>query len=285
MVGAVKWRPSLCIALVLIAGSVRAGETRCWFENGALVVPAAFGDIAGDFVLDASAPKSQLHVTRARSAGIAADHARADLRLAGERIGGFAMDVADLDARSHGFTTNIAGVLGADALAPFTADIDFSICRVRLRRGRPAHLSGGVRLKVREVAGVPAVEAAISDGAVSRKGLFAIDTASAGTRIAGAALSRPPPAGVDPADRDTPPARLRALSLAGALFEQTPAGLSPDAPPGLEGAIGNAAWSRFHLRLAIGRGWLKLKDALQRPTSHQPSRQLSKRKAEVMGKN
>lgn len=265
MVGAVKWRPSLCLALVLIAGSARAGEARCWFENGALVIPAAFGDIAGDFIVDLSASRSQLHVTRARSEGIVGAQARADLRLAGERTRGFGMEVADLDARSHGFTTNIAGVLGADALAPFTADIDFSPCKVRLRRGRPALLSGGVRLKMWEMAGVPAVEAAISDGAVSRKGLFAIDTASAGTRVAGATLSRSPPAGVDPADRETPPARLRAVSLAGLLFEQTPAGLAPDAPRGLDGAIGIAAWSRFHLRLAIGRGWLDLKAASQVP--------------------
>ena len=262
MVGAVKWPASLCVALVLIAARARAGETRCWFENGALVVPAAFGDIAGDFILDVSAPRSQLHVTRAQSAGIVADHARADLRLAGERIRRFDMKVADLDARSHGFTTNIAGVLGADAAAPFTADIDFSPCRVRLRRGRPAHLGGGYRLKVQEVAGVPAVEAAISDGAVSRQGLFAIDTASAGTRVSGGRLSRAPPTGVDPTDRDTPPARLRALSLAGLLFEQTPAGLASDAPPAPDGAIGNSVWSRFHVRLAIGRGWLEVSPRL-----------------------
>ena len=272
MVGAVKWHTSFCIALVLIGGSVRAGETQCWFENGALVVPAAFGDIAGDFILDVSAPKSQLHVTRARSAGIESGRACADLRLAGERVRRVAMDVADLDARSHGFTTNIAGVLGANALAPFTADIDFSPCKIRLRRGRPAHLSGGVRLKVREAAGVPAVAAVISDGTVSRKGLFAIDTASAGTRVADAVLSRSPPFGVDPAGRETPPARLRALSLAGLLFEQTPAGLAPDAPAGLAGAIGNAVWSRFHLRLAIGRGWLDLKAAPQWATSLQTRR-------------
>ncbi len=135
MVGAVKWSASLCVALVLVAGAARAGQTRCWFENGALVVPAAFGAIAGDFILDVSAPKSQLHVTRAESAGIVGDKASGDLKLAGERLGGFDMEVADLDTRSRGFTTNIAGVLGADALAPFTVDIDFSPCKVRLRRG------------------------------------------------------------------------------------------------------------------------------------------------------
>src|SRR5471030_2121477 len=115
MVGPVKWPANLCVAVILIAGSARSGETRCWFENGALVVPAAFGDIAGDFILDVSVPASQLHVTAAQSSGIAGGEARADLRLAGKRIDAFPMAVADLDRRTRAFTTNIAGVLGADA--------------------------------------------------------------------------------------------------------------------------------------------------------------------------
>jgi hypothetical protein len=263
MVGPVKWPASLRVAATLVAGtltagSARSGEMGCWFENGALVVPAAFGDIAGDFILDASAPTSQLHVTRAQSAGIETDRARADLEVAGQRIGGFAMAVADLDARSKGFTTNIAGVLGADALKPFVVDIDFAPCRVRFSRRAPAALAGPVRLRVRTIEGVPTVAAAISDGVTSAKGWFAIDTASAGTRIARASLSRPPPAGVDPASRQDPPARLRAISLAGRLFEQSPSGLSPDASRDLAGSIGGAVWSRLHMRLMLRRGWLEV---------------------------
>lgn len=261
MVAAVNWSANLCLALVLIAGGARAGETRCWFENGVLVVPAAFGDIAGDFILDVSAPRSQLHLTRAQSAGIVTDRTTADLRLAGERLPRFNLQVVDLDARTRGFTTNIAGVLGADALGRFVVDIDFSPCRVRLRHGRTDPLKGAVRLKLNEVAGAPAVEAGISDGVISRHGLFAVDTASAGARVVEAGLSRVPPAGVDPADRQRAVARLRALSLGGRLFEQTPAGLATDVSPGLAGAVGNAVWSRFHLRLAIRRGWLELKAA------------------------
>ncbi len=261
MVGAVKWLASLCLALVLIAGMARAGETRCWFENGALVVPAAFGDIAGDFVLDVSEPRSQLHLTIAQSAGVLTDQATADLRVAGERLRRFDMQVVDLDARSRGFTTNIAGVLGADVLAQFVVDIDFAPCTVRLGRADDRLLSGARRLRVREAQGVPTVVAAISDGVVTRKGLFAVDTASAGSRIAHAALSRVPLAGVDPAGRTAPVGRLRALSFGGALFEQTPAGLAKDIPAGLEGAVGNAVWSNFRLRLDLRRGWLELKAA------------------------
>ena len=257
MVAPVKWPASLRVASLLLAGSLiaggaRSGETRCWFENGALVVPAAFGDIAGDFILDLSAPVSQLHVTRAQSQGIGADQARADLALAGERIGGFSMTVADLDARSKGFTTNIAGVLGADALAPFVADIDFAPCEVRLSRRPGGARAGSVRLQVGTIAGVPTVAAAISDGVTSRPGAFAIDTGSAATRIARAALSRVPHPGADPL------VRLRAIAIAGRLFEQTPAGLAPDAPAGLSGSIGTAVWSRFHMRLSMRRGWLEL---------------------------
>jgi hypothetical protein len=260
MVGPVNWPACHLLAAVLVAGTliagpVRSGETRCWFDNGALVVPAAFGDIAGDFILDASAPTSQLHVTRAQSAGIQTDAARADLQVAGQRIAGFPMAVADLDSRSKGFTTNIAGVLAADALEPFVVDIDFAPCRVRFSRRAPAALAGAVRLRVRTLAGVPTVAAAISDGLTSRAGFFAIDTGWAASRIAQATYSRTPPPGADPA------ARLRAISLAGRLFEQTPAGLMDDSSPRLAGAIGAAVWSRFHVRLMLRRGWLELTGA------------------------
>jgi len=118
-----------------------------------------------------------------------------------------------------------------------------------------------IRLKIHQVAGTPAVAAAISDGVESRQGWFAVDTASQGTRVAGANLSRPLPKDVDSAARPTPPARLRALSLGSQLFEQTPAGLMKDAPPGLDGAIGDAVWSRYRLRLDLRDGWLELAPA------------------------
>lgn len=252
----------LIIAVVLIAGLIaggaRAGETACWFENGAVVVPAAFGDIAGDFILDLSAPRSQLHLTRAHAEGIVDATARRDLAVAGERIADFPIEVADLDARSQGFAASINGILGDDALAPFVIDIAFAPCQVTLYRRPPPRAANSVRLRVRRVAGIPTVVAAISDGVTSRRGHFAIDSASVGLRVADASLSRPPPTGVDPTERTASPARLRALSLGGLLFEQTPAGLMAEAPGGLDGAIGNAVWSRTGLRLDLKRGRLDL---------------------------
>ncbi|HEY1448394.1 MAG TPA: hypothetical protein VGF33_07635 [Caulobacteraceae bacterium] len=243
----------LAIVLVLMAGGARAGETACWFENGAVVVPAAFGDIAGDFILDASAPASLLHVTTAQTFGIETPTTRGALRLAGERVAGFEMTIADLDARAKPFLTGIAGVIGADALGPFVTEIATSPCRVRLSRraGRKAAL----RLPLHMVNGVPTVRAAISDGASSRQGWFAVDTGAGPSLIADARLTRTPAAGTDP------PVRLRALSLGDALFEQTPAGLMADQPPGLAGSIGMAVWSRFRLRLDPRRGWLELTPA------------------------
>jgi hypothetical protein len=242
---------AVAILGLLTAAPARAGETACWFENGAVVVPAAFGDIAGDFIVDASAPASQLHVTTAETFGIDTPTARASLRLAGERIGPLTLQVADLDSRAKPFMTSIVGVIGADALKPFVTDVSTQPCRVRLSRRADRH-AGAVRLRLRMVDGVPAAPAAISDGVISRAGWFAIDTGQAPTLAADARLSRTPAPGSDP------PVRLRAVSVAGRLFEQVPGGVLAQPHPGLAGSIGMAVWSRFRLRLDPRHGWLEL---------------------------
>jgi hypothetical protein len=247
----------LVIVLALIAPSASAGETACWFDNGAIVVPAAFGDIAGDFILDLSAARSSLHTAVAGSAGIEGDSARRTLILAGRRRPRFTMTIADLDANDRGFVTGISGIIGADAMKGLVVDIAAAPCRVRLAR-RPRPLSRAIRLRLRQIAGVPAFRAAISDGLTSRSGWFAIDTGRVGARIADAKFSRTPPP-----DALEPPARLRALSLGGRLFEQVPAGLDP--PAGLGGAIGEAVWSRYRLRIDVSNGWLDL--APENPSS------------------
>ena len=244
-------RAALALILVLAARVAHAGETRCWFENGAVVVPAAFGDIAGDFILDASAPASQLHLTTAQTFGVDGPSASARLRLAGERTSPLTLQVADLDARTKPFVTSIVGIIGADALAPFVMEIATDPCRLKLSR-RASRTTGPLRVPLRTVDGVPAVKAAISDGMTSRAGWFAVDTSQAASRVSDARLSRTPAAGTDP------PVRLRALSLAGRLFEQIPGGVLPEARPGLAGAIGMAVWARFKMRLDPQRGWMEL---------------------------
>ena len=242
----------LCLLVAFAAGSARASGTRCWFEGGAVVIPAAFGDIAGDFILDLSAPRSLLHATRAQSDGIEATAASRDLRVAGKRVDDVTMDVVDLDARTKTFTTSIAGVLGADVASRFVVDIRFAPCRVILYRRAPTRLAGAIRLKTWRVDGVAAIRAAVSDGVRTRAGLFAIDTGASATRVAGATLSRTPAAG------HAPPIRLRGLSVAAAIFEQIPAALMEGNPTGLDGAIGSAVWSRHDLRLDMRQGWLDL---------------------------
>ncbi|HEY5107877.1 MAG TPA: hypothetical protein VII73_14095 [Caulobacteraceae bacterium] len=252
---------AVALAFALFAGCgggpARAGATRCWLENGALVVPAAFGDIAGDFILDLSAPRSLLHLTRAQADGIEASTARGELVVAGEHLADFPIEVADLDARSAGFATVINGVIGVDALAGLVVEVGFAPCALTLYRRPPRRLGGSVRWKIVSVDAIPTLAAAVSDGRSSRAGLFAIDTGRSPVAVAAAALSRPIPPGVDPTGR----ARLRALSVAGRLFEDLPADLMSPAPTALGGAIGNTVWSRFRMRLDLKRGWLDLAPA------------------------
>ena len=232
----------------LVCGPASAGEGRCWIDHGAVVVAAAFGDIAGDFILDASAPKSQLHLTRAQGDGIDATAARRPLTVAGERVAVFDMDVVDLDERTRLFDTTINGVIGADLLRRYVVDIDFSPCRIRLGHRAPKPVAGAARLVVREVDGVPTVRASISDGPQARVGDFAIDTGRAASRITGATLSRTPRPGSDP------PTRLRALALGDHLFEQIPAEVSTT-----RDAIGTGVWSQGRVRLDLRDGWMEFK--------------------------
>ncbi len=79
-------QPALILLMSLSAAvSARAGETACWFENGAVVAPAAIGDMAGDFVIDLSAPRTLLHETKAQMSGYAQTDLALPVRLAGQR--------------------------------------------------------------------------------------------------------------------------------------------------------------------------------------------------------
>lgn len=230
----------------LAGGTAFAGETQCWLDRGVLVVPAALGNLAGDFILDLSAPKSQLHLTVAQNAGIDAPVDIATLRLAGVAIPHARFEVVSLNARTWGFPTNIIGVIGADALAPYVVDMALKPCWLTLWPGRAPPLQGALALPTRELNGIPAVAAAVFDRRAGLSGWFAIDTGSAGVRIsdANAAYSHAP-TGDDWAWRLDPPARLAALRLPDAVLTNVPAALQPGAPPGLLGGIGADVWSRY----------------------------------------
>ncbi|MGH6955893.1 MAG: hypothetical protein ACREEW_04425 [Caulobacteraceae bacterium] len=264
-------RPRLalaCLAAAALAGpSARAGVTRCWIDNGAVVAPAALGDIAGDFLFDLSAPRSELHLTRAQGGGLEGPAMTATLRLAGERIPA-TFAVADLDARSWGFPSTINGLIGADVLAGYVVEVRLAPCRIALWRRRPPRAPVLASLPVHIVSGVPTVEASIFDGQVGETGWFAIDTGTAAVRVstALAALSRAPK-GLDPDSRVRPPARLAAVGLAGSALTNLPASLENDLPSGLVGGLGDAVWSRYAgFRLDLRRGRLQLLAPKPRPS-------------------
>jgi hypothetical protein len=260
--GTVSHRAALCLTCALAASlatvsPARAGETACWFENGAVVVPAEIGGVAGDWLLDPSAPRTLLHNTRAEMEGMP-ETFDAPGHLAGQVLAPVTVTVVDLDDRAPGFVTPITGVIGADLLGRYVVDLDFAPCRLRLYARKAPSRVAGRRWTVRMVDGVPAVAAAVSDDRRARAGLFAIDWSSrAAVRLSGASLS-PPPAGSVPAPRNAAPGRLRALSVGGALYEEQTAAPAEGLTPALAGTLGTDFWSHWRLRLDIGAGRLTL---------------------------
>lgn len=248
------------VGLILSAATASpagAADTACWFENGAVVVPAEIGGIAGDWLLDPSAAHTLLHDTRAEMEGLPSRFT-APGHLAGLTLTPTVVTVVDLDDRAPGFATPITGVIGADVLARYTIDLQFAPCRVRISVGRPPRPRQAWSLPLVMVDGVPAVRAAVSDDRRARAGLFAVDWSSrAAVRLADADL-RPPVKGLDPTPRSLAPARLRALSIDGRLYEETSAGTAEGLDPALAGTLGVEFWSRWRVRLDIADGTLLL---------------------------
>jgi hypothetical protein len=234
---------------LLLAPLAHAGETDCWFENGAVVAPAVIGVMAGDYVIDLSAPRTLLHNTKAQMEGILEPEVTTSVRVAGLRASAVSVKIANLDARGAGFVTPIAGVIGMDVLAGHSVEIDFARCRLRI--DRPWRASRQVVFPVSMIEGLPTVMAGVSDGPHAFYGAFAIDTASTAmtrlsTRDAGATGK------LNPAARHQAPAKLRALSIGGVLAENVPATLADDLPEGVNGTLGTGLWGRHRLRLDAG---------------------------------
>lgn len=239
-------RVAALIVFLSLAGAARAGETGCWFENGAVVAPAVIGDMAGDYVIDLSAPRTLLHETKAQMAGILEPETPLPVEIAGLKAAAV-VRIADLDARGAGFVTPIAGVIGMDVLAGHSVEIDFADCRLRI--DKPWRARRQVVFPVEVVQGLPTITAAVSDGPTALRGAFAIDTASrAMTRLSNRDAATT--GKLDAGARNKAPARLRALSIGGVLAENVPASLAEDLPDGVTGTLGTALWARHRLRLA-----------------------------------
>lgn len=241
--------------------SAQAGEARCWFEQGVVVVSATVGDIPGDYILDTAAPITLLHETRAQAAGVGGQTLRAAVRLAGRRTGEVEAHVADLDARTWAFPTPVAGVIGADALQGQVLDLSFHPCRVALHApGTAPPLAGARPLPVRWVGGSPAAFATVADATRAQTGLWSLSTGWPELRIsdrlaridglADAAKAYPP----EPA-----PARLAAAGFAGRAAYRPWAGLIAAGETGdLAGRIGAEVLSAQRLRIDFAgrRVWI-----------------------------
>ncbi|TCS09986.1 hypothetical protein [Caulobacter sp. BK020] len=236
-------RAAPLLFLTLLAthgGPAAAGETACWFENGAVVAPAAVGGIAGDYVIDLSAPHTLLHRDIAQGAGHVETALTLPVRLAGESVAAAPVAVQSLDYRAVGFRTPITGVIGADILDRYTLTLDFSPCRLRLERPSELRRARAGGLPVTLVGGTPTVRAAASDGLRGVSGPFALDTASAGGVRARGAADGP---------RQKPAGTLRGLSLDGTLRQNLPTVVAGDLPDGVVGAIGVQVLAAYRLRL------------------------------------
>ena len=258
---------SLKILLLALAGaaattSARAGETACWFENGVVVVPAQVAGVAGDYILDTGASRTTLAETQAQGAGYADTALTADIALAGVRIAAQPVSVEGIDVRTGLFPTPIAGVIGADVLKAYVVDLDFAPCRLRLSRpGRaPPWPASATDLPIAWIGGLPTVTASVSDGARTLTGPFALATGSdTALRVSDAVAAAPGasrPKEVYPYGVLRP--RLRALSLAGAIAEDLPAGLLKPDDPQLLGEIGAPVLWAWRVRFDFPAGRLRL---------------------------
>lgn len=124
----------ILLGLVLAAlngGNVSAGEARCWFERGEVVVSAEVAGIAGDYVLDLNRVGTQLHDTRAQAAGVEVTQLEAEVQV-GSLTRTLPIAILDLDARGAGFSTPIAGILGFDVVNGRKLRLQLYPCRIWL---------------------------------------------------------------------------------------------------------------------------------------------------------
>ena len=247
------------LVLAALPGAARAGETACWFEAGVVVAPAEVLGVAGDYVFDTGAPHTLLADTPAQGAGLSETALRGRVRVAGLDLADQPVAVAKLDARFAKLPTPVAGVIGADLLAPYVVEVRFSPCRLSVEP--PGGRDSGrweTTLPLSWAGGRPTVPATVSDGPRARAGAFAPSTGSDAAVRLGDDLAGVPGAAKPEAlyPYGAARARLRALAFAGSLFENLPGGLLPrDAAAG---EIGGPVLSRFRLRFDFPAGRLQL---------------------------
>ncbi|MDP3853834.1 hypothetical protein [Phenylobacterium sp.] len=251
-------RATAAALIALVPAWAQAGEVDCVYERGVVVIPASVAGMAGDYILDTGSPNTQLHETKAQMAGFEASALRGRVLIAGLDLRDRPIAVIDLDARTAAFPTPIAGVIGADLLAPYVVDVRFSPCRVAIRRPREARrFAAGVVLPMGPGA-VASARAAVADGRHAQAGEMVLSTGSDAAlrmhrRLAGS--TGDPEALLPFGERR---ATLRALSFAGVLFENVPAGLLADGEPGALGVIGAPLLAHWRVRFDFPRRRVQL---------------------------
>jgi len=257
-----RLRPLLILAACLLPAAAWAGEARCWFEAGVVVVPAEVMGVAGDFVFDTGESTTLLAETQAQGAGYAGTELRGRVRVAGLELEDRAVAVAPLDDRLFGLPTPVAGVLGADLLAGKVVDLSFAPCRLGIyEAGRAPRLAGAAASLPLILRGDRAVTtAAVSDGRRAFVGDFVLGTGSdTPVRLRDDLADAPGAVKRDPLyPYGVARPRLRALSFAGDLIEQAPSGLV--AKPGFDaaGEIGAPVLAAYRLRFDFLAGRLSL---------------------------
>lgn len=252
--------------LVLTAGPAAAGETACWWDQGRLVVAASVMGVTGDYILDTGEPRTILADTHAEKSGFAETALVGPVRLAGITVADRPITVLPIDSRSRSLPTPVAGVIGVDVLKGYVVDVSAygGRCKVaihappqapafRLRAALPMSWAGDR----------PTIPAIVADGPSVKRGAFVPSTgADAPIRLSDGVAQAAGAARPDAVYLygDLKP-RLRALSLAGELFENAPAGLiKADDLGGADGVIGAAILARWSLRFDFPGGQLLLGD-------------------------
>ena len=252
---------ALSALLALTAAPALAGEAKCWFENGVVVVGAEVMGVPGDYILDTATPHTLLADSQAQLAGYAETALTGEVRLAGVVARGRPVAVQGLDLRTGAFPTPVAGVIGADILKDYVVDVSFAPCRVALRpAGHVPPFRAAASLPMGWIAERPVVTAAVADGPHAFSGAFTPATgADTGVRLSDGLTTvkrAPKPKELYPYGVYRP--RLRAFSFAGILSENLPAGLIQAEAPDLAGQIGAPILSRWRLRFDFPAGRLLL---------------------------
>src|SRR5579859_291099 len=251
---------ALSAVLALTAGPALAGEARCWFENNVIVVGAEVMGWPGDYILDTATPHTILAESQAQTAGYVETALNGEIRLAGLTLPNRPVQVLAIDLRTGALPTPISGVIGADVLKGFVLDVQFRPCRVTLSPRPRKGFGPAITLPMDWLADRPVVRAAVSDGPHAFSGAFTpgigADTTIRLSDALAAAPGAPKPKELYPYGIAFP--RLRALSFAGALSENLPAGLMKAEDPALAGQIGTQLLSHYRLRFDFPAGKLLL---------------------------